>query len=133
VTLKVRGDESGGRLTALETVAAPGEGPPLHVHAGEDESLYVLEGEVRFRLGDEEHLVPTGALVFIPQGLPHTWQNAGDRPARMLAHFTPAGMERFFEAFAAAPAPGPEAFARAGAPAGMTVLGPPLGAPGAPT
>ena len=52
-TFKVRGDETGGSMTAYETTAAPGEGPPLHVHTNEDEVLYTLEGTIRFRLGDE--------------------------------------------------------------------------------
>jgi uncharacterized cupin superfamily protein len=35
----------------FENVIAPRDGPPFHTHAGEDESWYVLEGELRFRLG----------------------------------------------------------------------------------
>jgi hypothetical protein len=45
----------------------------------------------------------------------------------MFVLFTPAGMERFFDAFAALDAPGREACARAGAEVGMDVVGPPLG------
>ena len=128
VVFKVRGDESGGGVTVFETVVAPGDGPPLHVPAGEEETLYVLEGEIRFRLGDELHTGTPGSIAFVPRGVPHTFQNVGDTTARMLIHFTPSGMERFFEAFAAIEAPGPEDFARVATPAGMTVVGPPLAA-----
>ena len=131
IAFKVRGEHTGGRLTALETIAAPGEGPPMHTHASEDESLLILDGRFRFRLGDALEDASEGAFVYIPRGVPHTWQNIGDRPARMFVIFTPSGMERFFDAFAASDAPGPEAFARAAGPAGMDVLGPPLG-PGGP-
>jgi quercetin dioxygenase-like cupin family protein len=126
VVFKARGEQTEGALTAFETVVAPGEGPPLHTHANEDESLYVLDGGVRFKLGDEIRAAPAGSFVFIPRGAPHTWQNVGDGPARVLIHFTPSGMERFFDGFAALETPGPAAFETVGAEVGMDVVGPPL-------
>jgi quercetin dioxygenase-like cupin family protein len=128
LTFKVRGEGTGGRLTALENVVAPGDGPPLHRHAAEDEAWYVLEGELRFRLGDETADAPAGTFVFVPRGTPHGFVNAGEGPARILVLFTPAGMERFFDRFAELPAgpPDPGAFRELGAAAGMEVLGPPL-------
>ena len=128
LTIKLRGADTAGLLTALETTAAAGEGPPLHTHAHEDETLLVLEGSFRFRLADRVVAAPVGSFMFIPRGVPHTWQNVGDGPGRMFATFTPAGMERFFERFsehAGRPDAG-EAFRRLGADAGMTVTGPPL-------
>ena len=128
LTFKVRGEQTGGALTAFENVIAPGSGPPLHVHAGEDESWYVIDGTLRFRLDEDERLAPHGAFVFVPRGTVHAFRNVGDTPARILVLFTPAGMERFFDAWADLP-PGPEAFATAGRPAGMDVVGPPLRGP----
>jgi quercetin dioxygenase-like cupin family protein len=123
---KVRGDQTGGSLTALENVIPPGEGPPLHVHANEDESWYLIEGDLRFKLGDEVHHAPEGSFVFVPRGVPHNFHNAGDAPARILVMFTPSGMEAFFERFAELDAPEPAAFKNIGAGVGMDVLGPPL-------
>ena len=40
--------------------------------------------------------------------------------------FTPSGMERFFDAFAALDTPGPAAFEEVGAEVGVAVVGPPL-------
>jgi hypothetical protein len=37
LTFKLTADQSAGAVTAIDTVAAPGEGPPLHVHRDEDE------------------------------------------------------------------------------------------------
>jgi quercetin dioxygenase-like cupin family protein len=128
IVLKVGGAESGGALTVLESEIAPGEGPACHVHANEDEGWYALEGDLRFRLGDDILPAPTGSFVFIPRGVPHCFQNVGDRPARVLAIFTPSGMERFFERFAelAAQGGGPDSFRVAGADVAMDVTGPPL-------
>ena len=127
VVFKVRGDQSNGTFTAFETVVGPGDGPPLHMHANEDETLYVLEGQVRFKLGDDLQTGPVGSFVFVGRGTPHTFQNVGEAPARMLIHFSPSGMERFFDGFAALEAPDSGVFARIGAEVGMSVVGPPLG------
>ncbi len=126
LTFKVRGDQTNGSLTAFENVIPPGQGPPLHQHAHEDELWYVLEGGLRFKLGLEIHSAPAGALVFVPRGTPHCFQNIGEEPARILVMFTPAGMEAFFDQVALLGTPGPSDFVAIGGPLGMTVLGPPL-------
>ncbi|HEV7918223.1 MAG TPA: cupin domain-containing protein [Solirubrobacterales bacterium] len=128
LTFKARGDQTNGALTVVENVVAPNDGPPLHTHANEDEFWYILEGTFRFKLGGEIHDAPQGSFVFVPRGTPHNFQNIGHQPARILAMFTPAGMENFFDRFAELPAEstGPEAFKIAGQPVGMEIAGPPL-------
>ena len=130
LTYKARSKETDGAVTVWESTAAPGEGPPLHLHTSEDEFMYVLEGQLRFKLGVTDHLASAGSFTFIPRGLPHTWQNAGADPARILFGFTPAspGMERFFERAAQLPENTrmAEAFGTLASDAGMKVLGPPL-------
>lgn len=124
LTFKVRGEQTDSALTALENVIPPGQGPPLHTHANEDESWYVIDGELRFKLGGELHRAPAGSFVFVPRGTPHCFQNVADAPARILVMFTPAGIEHFFDRFAALSAPDPEAFRSIGGPLGMEVVGP---------
>ena len=97
------------------------------MHANEDEAWYVLEGELRFRLDTQTANAPAGSFVFVPRGTRHCFQNAGRQPARILVLFTPAGMERFFDRFAALPAFDPSAFQTLGRDVGMDVVGPPLG------
>jgi quercetin dioxygenase-like cupin family protein len=130
LTFTARGEQTGGALTAFESTAAPGEGPPLHRHTSEDELLYVLQGRLRFRLETTIHEAPAGSVVFIPKGVPHTWQNTGDGPASFLVLFTPAavGMEQFFERSAKLgdDTRVADAFKRFASDAGMEVLGPPL-------
>jgi quercetin dioxygenase-like cupin family protein len=60
LTFKARGAQTGGALTAFESIAAPGEGPPLHRHASEDEVLYELQGRLRVRLEETVHEAPAG-------------------------------------------------------------------------
>jgi quercetin dioxygenase-like cupin family protein len=130
-TFKAMADACGGALTALEGVAAPGEGPPLHVHRSQDELIYTLEGRFRVRLGDELLDLPAGSFIFIPRGTPHTWQNSGDMPARFFAALMPAAteFEQFFVRYAELPRHerGVSAFARlAEETHAMDVVGPPL-------
>jgi quercetin dioxygenase-like cupin family protein len=125
-TFLARGAQTNGALTALESVIPPGQGPPVHVHANEDESIYLIDGAMRFKLGDELSDTPAGSYVFIPRGLPHAFHNPGDAPVRILVTFTPAGMEPFFEHMAALTEFDPQEFRRAGAENGMQVVGPPL-------
>jgi quercetin dioxygenase-like cupin family protein len=130
LTYKARGEQTGNSLTAWESVAEPGEGPPVHVHVRENEFMYVLDGLLRFLLADDMSEAPAGSFVFIPRGVPHTWQNVGKEPARILFGFSPAapGMERFFERAAELPDETrlAEAFGNFARDAGMEIVGPPL-------
>ena len=126
ITFIVRGEQSNGALAALEAVAPPGEGPPLHLHGREDETVYILEGNFRFKLGDELSSIGPGTFIFIPRGQKHTWQCVGDRPGRFLFTFAPAGMEGFFEQLSSMTEFDLETFRAAAADHGMEVVGPPL-------
>ncbi|MCW2927208.1 MAG: hypothetical protein JWM86_1176 [Thermoleophilia bacterium] len=126
--LVLHGSRTGGRFSALENVVGPGQGPPLHSHDAQDEAWFVLEGTLRFRIGDDVNDAPRGSWAFVPRGTPHCFQNIGEAPARIAVMFTPSGMEPFFEAFAdlAPDEAGPDAFQRLGEPVGMRIHGPQL-------
>ena len=64
-----------------------GSGPAtLHVHHGDDEAWHVLEGSLYFRFADRELDVGAGSSMFVPAGVPHTYQA---RNARYLIILTP--------------------------------------------
>ncbi len=129
IEIKALGEQTGKRLSAFETEAAPGEGPPFHSHDDTHEVLYFIEGTFRVRLEDAVHDAPAGTFVFVRIDVPHAWQNSGDTSGRLLALFTPAshGMEGFFQRFAATTTTSAaDAFAELAPDAGMRVLGPPL-------
>jgi quercetin dioxygenase-like cupin family protein len=96
MTLKAHHGSTGGALGLVEARFPAGFGPPLHVHHHEDEALYVLDGELRCRLGDQERTAGPGELVFGPRELPHTFK-AGPGGARALVLITPAGLEQMFQ------------------------------------
>jgi mannose-6-phosphate isomerase-like protein (cupin superfamily) len=63
---------------------------PLHVHHEDDEAWYVLEGALRFRLGEETFEVGAGGGVLAPKGMPHAYGNARrGQMARYLLVMTP--------------------------------------------
>jgi mannose-6-phosphate isomerase-like protein (cupin superfamily) len=64
-------EQTGGAFGLVAATLTPGETPPPHIHHGEDETYYVLDGHLRIRVGAEQLDLGTGALVFAPRGVPH--------------------------------------------------------------
>jgi mannose-6-phosphate isomerase-like protein (cupin superfamily) len=62
---------------------------PLHLHHGDDEAWYVLEGTLGFVRGDDQIEAAAGAAVLVPRGVAHTYWNAGTGRARYLLVMTP--------------------------------------------
>lgn len=86
----------GGRVSAAEFLLPAGFGPALHVHHAEDEILVILEGSVRIVCADSDVVVNPGGFAFLPRDVPHTFSVSGGQSARMLAVFTPGGVEELF-------------------------------------
>ena len=61
----------------------PGGGMPRHTNTVEHEQ-YVLRGAARITLGGEVHRVEAGDVVFIPAGVPHSYEAQGDEPFEFL-------------------------------------------------
>jgi mannose-6-phosphate isomerase-like protein (cupin superfamily) len=65
-----------------------GSGPAaLHVHHHDDEAWRVLEGTLRFRFADRSSDATAGTTVFVPAGVPHTFEALPG--ARYLLILTP--------------------------------------------
>ncbi|MFY9806651.1 MAG: cupin domain-containing protein [Pseudonocardiaceae bacterium] len=71
-------------------------GPPAHIHAAHDETFVVLEGQLRFRIGDQFHTAVPGETVFASRRLAHGFSNPFDDTARYIAMLTPSGYEDYF-------------------------------------
>ena len=68
-------------------------GPPIHAHADEDDSFYILEGELTFTVEDEDVVAGSGTFVLVPPGLQHTFKNETDELVRMVNIHAPAGFD----------------------------------------
>ena len=93
--VKVGEQRPGRRLAVFELATRPGEEPPVHTHATEDEFFYVLDGSFEIRIGDDVHVLGPGGSAYVPRGTVHAFRNAGDTAGRLLVGFTPAGMDEF--------------------------------------
>jgi len=98
MVLKVVPADTGGQFSLCEfTIQGGFGGPPPHVHHGHEETFYVVEGRLNFRIDGREIEAPAGTFAHVPRGTGHTFWNPGETPAKLLAVFTPAGYEKYFE------------------------------------
>lgn len=89
-------ERSTGRgWSLMEAVLPRGAGPTPHEHPW-DEGYFVVEGELRFVLGDRELTAKSGDFLYAPAGVVHAFQGASDTPARVLVVDVPAAAEAFF-------------------------------------
>ena len=94
--LKISSKDTGGALSVFEYVGLGKVGPMLHLHFKQDEIFTVIEGQYRFVVDKETHVLGPGQTIFLPRGLPHTWIQLSDR-GRLIYMLQPAGkMEEFF-------------------------------------
>ena len=78
---------------SLVTMQPRREGPALHTHADEDDSFYVLEGELTFIVEGDELAAGPGTFVLVPPGVEHTFANRSDGVARCVNVHAPAGFD----------------------------------------
>ncbi len=120
----VRGEDTDGRVDMVELTCTPGDQPPLHVHHDQEESWYVLAGEMTVYLPGEERVLRAGDFLMAPRGVPHTYR-AVDEGVRTIVQSTPAGFAAFVEVVSdTITEPGAELDAAATG-HGITLLGPP--------
>jgi quercetin dioxygenase-like cupin family protein/tetratricopeptide (TPR) repeat protein len=127
ITVKIGGEQTGGRYAVVENVSPVGGGPPLHIHRDEDELLYVVGGEMELQLGDQRVRAKAGSTAFLPRDVPHTFRNVGTSPSKVLVVITPARFVGFFEEVDALAKPTPEQAMELGKKYGLTFLPPPKG------
>jgi quercetin dioxygenase-like cupin family protein len=135
----IDGEQSAGAYHLGEVLGRHGDMPPLHVHHRDDETFYVLDGELTLFVGDHTTTLNAGQAALAPRGVPHAYRVESDN-ARWLVITSPAGFERFVRAIAEPadrdelPPPGrpidPAPLAQAAAEVGIEVLGPPGSLPG---
>ena len=89
-------EDTGGRYATWEAIVPPGGGPPPHVHSREEESFYILAGEIAFQVGEERFVAKAGMFANMPVGCLHCFKNESGQPAKMLISVAPAGLEKMF-------------------------------------
>jgi mannose-6-phosphate isomerase-like protein (cupin superfamily) len=88
-------DETGGSLSLVEQIIPPGFASPWHVHLDEDESFFVITGEVTIYVAGRAQVVGAGQYAFAPRAIPHGFRVTGSEPTRLLLVTTGSGFADF--------------------------------------
>lgn len=129
LVFKVTGEDTGGRLDYFIVQVAPRSGPPLHVHHQQEETIHVLTGHFKVRIGDAIFYCEPGGFAYLPSNVPHTFLNLTDETAEIIVVYAPGGGHKFYEEFGPLSRngrPDPTVLAPLFQKYGMTLLGPPL-------
>ncbi len=126
---KLAGPQTSDAFDYFIVEVAPFGGPPLHVHHVQDETIHVLKGRFKVRIGDADHILGQGGFAFLPKDIPHAFVNLTPEPAEVIVVYVPGGGHKFYEELGPAmraAQPDRAAIAEIFRRHGMTLLGGPL-------
>lgn len=129
ITFKLTGEQTGGAFDYFVVDVPSGNGPPLHVHHIQDETLHILVGEFKVQLGEEIFYMKEGDFAYLPSQVQHAFKNISSDPGRVIVVYAPGGGHKFFEEFgpiARSGHPDPKVLGPVLEKHNMTLLGPPL-------
>ena len=69
--IKVCSKDTDGQLTIFEYTGKVKGGPPLHIHLKQDEIFFIVEGEYKFKVGEEIQNLKSGDTIVLPRKVPH--------------------------------------------------------------
>lgn len=110
-TMLMRRSATGDSLSLVRLDVPAGLGIPPHVHTREDEVFHVLAGALEFTVADQSITTASGATVYAPRDVPHSFRASNDGPASALVFITPGHIESMFEELSRLPG-GPPDMAR---------------------
>lgn len=96
VTLKALGNETGDSYSLYEVMVPPGWSIPKHIRTQEDETYYMLDGELVWIIGEEQLRATKGSFLHLPRFVPHAFENKTNETAYMLCTCAPGGFEKYF-------------------------------------
>jgi quercetin dioxygenase-like cupin family protein len=94
VVIKASGDDTLGQLGVMESVYPPALSVHPHVHDGEDEMFYLLEGELTGFCDDDPWTAAAGSFVFVPRDRLHGFTVTSRGPARAIIITGPSQLDR---------------------------------------
>jgi quercetin dioxygenase-like cupin family protein len=95
VLQKVEAAQTGGHWGVAVVCGVPGEGGQTHIHDGETEAFFILEGTVDFLGATSRTPLGPGGFVLVPPDTEHGVRITGSGPARWLAIW-PAALDGMF-------------------------------------
>jgi putative monooxygenase len=90
-SLMMAGASTGAAMATVgDLTIEPGVRSGYHLHPNTEEAIFVVEGELEFRVGTSRFRASTGDCVLAPQGIGHGLENVGDTPARLITIYPTA-------------------------------------------
>lgn len=94
-TFLTTADETGGAFSITKATLRKGFEPPLHVHSREEESYFILKGEIIYEVGGTLIQAKAGDYVHLPRHIPHCFKLVSEIVTLLLI-ITPGGFENMF-------------------------------------
>ncbi|ACU61253.1 cupin domain-containing protein [Chitinophaga pinensis] len=94
-------EQTGGSFALLEMVLPQGAEPPAHLHEKEDETFYVLDGTVSFRIGSKTYIAGPGETIFAPRLIAHEFRITSSQ-LHFITLLTPGSFWDYFMEFSTA-------------------------------
>jgi quercetin dioxygenase-like cupin family protein len=96
--------EPDGENLIVHCWIGPGGGLPAHFHPNQEERWSVVDGKIRFQLGDDKRVIgPEDGEMIVRPGTKHSLQSVTETETRLRCHVIPArGLQAFLEDSAAA-------------------------------
>jgi mannose-6-phosphate isomerase-like protein (cupin superfamily) len=91
------GAQTAGQFCLFENRSGGNTRTPIHVHAKDDETIYVIEGELTTVIDGQARRLTPGESVFLPRGTPHQLVNMSNTRCRYILIGTPALFDGFVE------------------------------------
>ncbi len=91
----VSGEQTGGSFCLFENRSDRQTNTPIHVHANDDETVYVVEGQLTAVVDGEARTLSPGERVFLKRGIAHRLINPDKQPTRYILIGTPSVFEQF--------------------------------------
>lgn len=89
------GSDTGSLFSLFENRAPVSSRTPIHVHANDDETFYMLEGEMTAIVNGDKVVLRSGESILLRRNIPHQLLNESTATARYLLLCTPSGFEGF--------------------------------------
>jgi quercetin dioxygenase-like cupin family protein len=89
------GEQTAGQFCLFENESGGNTKTPIHIHASDDETVYIIEGELTAVLDGEPRRLTAGESIFLPRGIPHQLMNMSGSPCKYILIGTPAVFDRF--------------------------------------
>jgi len=96
ISILISSKDTGGSFSLIHGYEIQGLEPPPHTHTKEDESFYIMDGEINYTVGNQVFIAKTGNWVFLPRNIQHSF-NVVSEKAEVLIHLSPGGFEEYFK------------------------------------